>query len=60
MSSGPIQIPSWFTNSDLPSPCLCGRPLQPGEPYLIAEATDGGRRWFHLLCWQMMQDFDED
>lgn len=57
----PINVPAWFANGEMPSPCLCGRPLQPGEPYLIAEeAHTGGKRWFHLMCWQMMHDFDDE
>jgi hypothetical protein len=55
-----IKIPSWFADGNMPSPCLCGKPLEQGEPYLIAEAEQGGQRWFHLLCWQMMMEMQED
>jgi hypothetical protein len=58
--TAPINIPAWFAKGDVPSPCLCGQPLQPGEPYLIAEAEDGGKRWFHLMCFQMLSDFGNE
>jgi hypothetical protein len=55
-----IFIPAWLSNPDLPAPCICGQPLMPGQPHLIGEGETGMKRWFHMSCFHMMQDIDED
>lgn len=59
-------IPAWLSNPDGVAPCLCGTPMQPGQPHIVGTSEDGLKRWFHGVCWQMMmemgdeEDYDED
>lgn len=47
-----VYIPPWLSNPVLVAPCLCGEPLMPDQPWLMAEGITGMKRWFHGECYQ--------
>lgn len=53
-------IPSWLSNPDLVAPCICGSPMTPYQPTIIAEGELGLKRWFHASCWEMLVDSDDE
>lgn len=56
----PANIPAWLSDPEGVAPCFCGRPLQPGEPHIVATGENDLKRWFHAVCWGMMHGMDED
>lgn len=57
---GRAHLPGWLSNPDGVAPCVCGRPLQPGEPHIVAAGEHGLKRWLHRVCWQMMFNDDDE
>lgn len=47
-------VPAWLANPHAVGPCICGMPLLPGQPYLVATGECGMQRWFHGSCWAMI------
>lgn len=55
-----MHVPAWLGNPDMAAPCICGMPLLPGQPHLVGEGETGMKRWFHMSCWNMMNDSDDE
>lgn len=49
-----VHIPAWLGDPERPAPCYCQRPVEPGEPYFIAEGEHNLKRIFHADCWMEM------
>lgn len=53
-------IPAWLADPEGVAPCICGMPMIPGMMYIVAEGELGMKRWFHIPCWEMMEDDDDE